>query len=55
MDVAKMILELRSEREHIQLAILSLERFGRATIGMAETAAQSRTELRIAVGLDAGS
>jgi len=53
MDVARIISELRLELGDIQQAILSLEQFDRP--GVAETAAQSTTELRIVRGPDADS
>ena len=43
MDVTRMISELRSEREHIEQTILSLERFDRLSTEAAEAAAQPVT------------
>jgi hypothetical protein len=55
MDMARVISDRRSEFEHIQRAILSQERFGRPSIGTAEAAAQSRTELRTVRGAGAST
>jgi hypothetical protein len=55
MDVLRIISELRLQRDHIQQAILSLERLDRPRTGVTETAAESRTELRTVRGADAGS
>jgi hypothetical protein len=46
MDVTGILSELRSEREDIERAILSLERFDRHGTGTTEAAAQSVTEIR---------
>ena len=55
MDVTKILLELRSEREQIEWAILSLERFDQPSTGTTEAAAQSVTEIRKVREPDDGS
>jgi hypothetical protein len=45
MDVTRIIAELRSEREDIERAILSLERLDRLSTATREGAVQSMTEI----------
>jgi len=47
MDVTKIISELRLEREDIERAILSLERFDRPSTGTTEMAAQSAAGIQM--------
>ena len=54
MDVTKIISELRLEREDIERAILSLERFDRPSAGTAEVAAQSAPGIRMVREPDGG-
>ena len=55
MNLAGIISELHSELDHLQQAILSLERFDRPSTGMAEPAAECGTETRAVRGAGADS
>jgi hypothetical protein len=55
MDLNRFILELRAEREHIERAILSLERGGQLSNGITTVAAQYATGIRWAKGPEDGS